>query len=68
MNANLADNVNEMHIFYSSDDEVEGVHPTTKLLMENYPQAKLHRFNDKGHFCLDDMGTEQFPELLALFN
>ncbi len=67
LNPTLPEHVDEMHIFYSSDDEVTGVHPTTKILMEHYPLTKLYSFNDKGHFCLEDMRTEKFPELLALF-
>lgn len=24
-----------------------------------------HHYDDMGHFCLEDMGTQEFPDLLA---
>jgi len=64
----LAQRVNEMHIFYSEDEFVEGVKETVDLILKTYPIAKLHTFEEMGHFCLGDMGTTEFPELLKLFD
>lgn len=68
LESNLSDRVSEFHVFYSEDEPVDGVKETVDFVLKNYPTAKLHSFTDKGHFCLDDMGTVEFPELLDLFN
>jgi hypothetical protein len=60
----LSERVREMHVFYSEDEPVDGVKETVDMVMDTYPSARLHKFTDHGHFCLDDMGTEKFPELL----
>ena len=62
----LAGRVREMHVFYSADEPVEGVRETVDRILETYPAANLHEFNDKGHFCLKEMHTEEFPELLEV--
>jgi hypothetical protein len=61
---NLEKYINEIHIFYSTDDDIEGVKETVDILLDKYPSIKLHKFTDKLHFCLNDMGTDVFPELL----
>jgi hypothetical protein len=48
---------------YSENEDVAGVAETKDLILQTYPKAQLHIFQDKGHFCLGDMGAEQFPEL-----
>lgn len=55
---------NEVHIFYSSDDPVEGVKESIDELANLLPKAHKHFFSDKGHFCYEEMQTEEFPELL----
>lgn len=59
---NLNDQVTDVQVFISQDDPVAGVRKTHQMLQEKYPQIKSHRFNDKGHFCLGDIGPT-FPEL-----
>jgi predicted alpha/beta hydrolase family esterase len=55
-----------VHILFSEDDEVSGVRESVDRLAAMFPQAKLHRFKDKGHFVDSDLGTQAFPELLDL--
>lgn len=58
--------IDEIHIFYSIDDDTEGVTDTINILINKYPNIKLHKFETMGHFCLGDMKTDKFPELLAV--
>lgn len=62
----LMDRINEIHVFYSEDEPVAGVKETVDMVMQGYPVAKLHKFTNHGHFCLSEMGTDQFPELLKV--
>lgn len=59
----IAQQAHEMHVFYSTDETVEGVEKTKDMILALNPAAKLHLFTDKEHFCLDEMGTDKFPEL-----
>lgn len=62
----LKDRVGQIHVFYSSDDSVEGVKDSVDLIFKAYPQAALHAFDDKGHFCLGEMKMGRFPEVLEV--
>lgn len=50
-------------VFYSKNDD-ESVLKTIDLIRENIDQATYQEFANKGHFCLSDLGTVEFPELL----
>lgn len=50
-------------VFYSTDDE-EYILDTVHLLKEKADDITYREFSNKGHFCVDDLGTEEFPELL----
>lgn len=60
---NIDKNVkNKIIIFTSNDDikeHIDGAHEYEKEL-----PAKVIFLKDRGHFTFDDMGTEEFPELL----
>ena len=60
----LLERIGELHIFYSEDEPVGGVKETVDTVTATYPAAIMHRFANHGHFCLSDMGTDAFPELL----
>lgn len=60
----LLTRVNELHVFYSSDEPVSGVQETVELITDTYDAARIHNFTDRGHFTLNGMGTDKFPELL----
>lgn len=51
-----------------SEDDFDDIVVTTKALRDTYTPAQMnyHRFTNHGHFCLEDMGTVVFPELLDL--
>jgi len=51
-------------IFESDNDEVHGVAPSVELIREKISGTKHVIIKNHGHFCLSEMGTEEFPELL----
>lgn len=57
--------VSGIDIVYSTNDDEE-MQVTLALLREYLPTAYYHEFVDYGHFCLGDMGTREFPELLEI--
>lgn len=50
-------------VFISSDDDPSVV-KTVEILKDSIHDLDIRHYSDKGHFCLRDLGTEQFPELL----
>ncbi len=66
LNKNLKDRVKEIHIFYSLNEEVLGVKETVDLIRNTYPNVQYHEMDGHGHFCLGEMGTDAFPELLEV--
>jgi uncharacterized protein len=54
-------------IMYSSDD-FSDILETIEILKVKLVGADYREFTGKGHFTLGDMGTEEFPELLALLS
>ncbi len=62
----LFDRVEELHIFYSKDEKVDGVKETVELIKNTYPNIIYHEFENHGHFCLGQMHTCEFPDLLSV--
>ncbi len=52
-------------ILYSTNDGTS-IQATLALLKKKLPNVRYHKFIDHGHFCLGDMGTREFPELLDI--
>lgn len=50
-------------IFHSDDDQ-ESVQVSTKKLLEEIDNIKYVEFKNYGHFCFEDSGSQEFPELL----
>lgn len=50
-------------IWYSDDDE-NSVLKTIQILKNKIPDAEFKEFHGFGHFCIDDLKSEKFPELL----
>ncbi len=50
-------------VFISCDDELS-VLKTVEILKEKVSNVVYHEFTDKKHFCLEELGTQEFPELL----
>ena len=66
LNPAVSSRVRGIHLLYSRDDKVEGVKESVAQLSSVFPNAKTHCFTDRGHFGIEDLGTERFPELLNL--
>jgi predicted alpha/beta hydrolase family esterase len=62
INSSVKSNIKEIIIF-SSDNEEEGGKRSAKMFHESLG-GKLIELKGKGHYVLEDMGTEEFPELL----
>ena len=62
----LEERIGDIHLFYSQDERVSGVKNTVDYIRQHYPNTHYHHFNDHGHFCLDEMKTDAFPELLEV--
>lgn len=63
---NLDRKAKELHILYSLDDPAKTIKPSVELLKKKLKNYKYHEFKNKGHFCLEEMKTDAFPELLEL--
>ncbi|MCA9308916.1 alpha/beta hydrolase [Candidatus Saccharibacteria bacterium] len=50
-------------VFISSDDE-PSVIKTVDMLKETVKDIEYREYTDKGHFCTEDIGGIEFPELL----
>ncbi len=63
MDAELLSRTQGLTIF-NSDNDMEAVHTSVQQIMDTIPNIKLVEFQNKGHFCLSDLDSEAFPELL----
>lgn len=61
---NIAARTKSLNIFISDNEPYESVKETVGILKEQIADVAVTEFKDHGHFCLSDMGTEEFPELL----
>jgi len=62
-NKDIKNNVGEIIIFVS-DDESAGIRKSVKLY-EKELDARVIELKEHGHYILEDMGTEEFPELIG---
>ena len=62
LDADLASRTDGLTIFYSDNDE-EGISKAISKIKAEVPGIKFKEFH-LGHFTIDDMGTDKFPELL----
>ncbi len=63
---NLVAKTDELHLFISSDDEQDEL-DTARMIEEKVSGVEMHRFTDKGHFCIGfNLPDEQFPEVLEI--
>ena len=49
---------------FNSDDDMDAVQVSVKEIMEETEGIKINEFHEYGHFCMEDMGTGEFPQLL----
>jgi len=60
----LKDRVKEIVIFTSNDEEEDG--KTSAKIFHDALDGELIELPNHGHYCFDDMGTEEFPEALQV--
>ncbi len=51
-------------IFHSNNDE-ESIHKSVEIIRTEVKGVQYKEFHNYGHFCLSDMKTVEFPELLG---
>jgi len=59
----LLHKTNGVTIFSSTNDD-QMIKDSIKVLEDTIKDVKVVEFKDYGHFCLNDMKTREFPELL----
>lgn len=59
----LSDRVSSITIFNSDDDDAS-IQKSVKISHDKVKDMNYREFHNYGHFCLRDMKTEKFPELL----
>ncbi|MGB4759194.1 MAG: alpha/beta hydrolase [Candidatus Saccharimonadales bacterium] len=52
-------------VIFNSDNDHPGIHWSVEMLRQTQKTFDEREFHNYGHFCLHDMKTEAFPELLA---
>lgn len=63
LDTHMAEKTDGIHVFYSTDDD-DVILKTVKELTEA-PGIEFSEAQDMGHYTLEDMGTQEFPELIA---
>ena len=62
LDPSIPERIGQFDILHSEDD-MDDVATSFQEIVAAYPQATVHLFQDKGHFCFGDLGTHEFPEL-----
>lgn len=63
MDPSMAKKTSSLVIFHS-DNDMESVQKSVKIIKKQVANIKYKEFRNYGHFCFEDMGTDEFPELL----
>lgn len=61
---NFVSRTNGVTIFNSDNDQAS-VQKTVRILQDKVKGITYREFHNYGHFCIDDMKTSKFPEILA---
>jgi predicted alpha/beta hydrolase family esterase len=61
----LASKTDDLHIFVSEDD-YGNVVESARTIESAIKGVAVSKFMNKGHFTYEDMGSEEFPELLSV--
>ena len=64
IDSHLATKTNGLTVFSSANDMPE-INESIDMLKSAIPNLHIVAFENKGHFCYGDMGTDAFPELLT---
>lgn len=62
---NIALKTNGLTVMYSTDDYPD-ILESVKILKSRLSHADFKKLTDKGHFVLDSLKTEKFPELMEV--
>lgn len=65
LDENFSGKTEGVTVLYSTDDE-DYILDTIKILKTQTNVISFIEYKDKGHFCTEDLGGEEFPELLEL--
>lgn len=65
MNQNIVKQTGGIAIF-ASDNDFESVQKSVEIIKSNISNINCRDFHNYGHFCIEDMGTVEFPELRDL--
>lgn len=63
LNPRLADYAQSVIVYYS-DNDMPTIKKTVRKLKAEAQGIKFREFKGYGHFCYEDLGTTEFPELL----
>ena len=63
IDSNLVSRTNKFLIFNSTNDGKE-MHESLEILKNKIKNIKIRNFENYGHFCYSNLGTDAFPELL----
>lgn len=63
IDSNLESRTKGVTVFYSDDDQ-KSVLKTVDIIREKIKGVVYKEFHNYGHFCIEDMKTTEFPELL----
>jgi predicted alpha/beta hydrolase family esterase len=66
LDGNLSERVGNIVLFQSDNEHVSGVKQSIEIILEQIPGIRTIDMSGMGHFCLGDMKTEKFPELLEV--
>ena len=64
LDPSVSERTKGISIFVSNDDD-EDIQQSVRTLTDAWPSVNVLRFENKGHFILESMGTREFPELAA---
>ncbi len=54
-------------VVFSSRNDMKSVQDSVEVIKNKLKNIKIVEFENKGHFCFKDLGTDEFPELLKEF-
>lgn len=60
---NIVEQTSGITIF-NSDNDKETIHKSVNIIKNNVKNIEYKEFHNYGHFCFDDLNSEEFPELL----
>lgn len=52
-------------VIFNSDNDSTDIQKSVDILNTKITGLEIVNFHNHGHFCFGDMGTAEFPELLA---